>query len=92
MAQKGSTEPKASVVEAAVAETVAEAASPIVLTISIPLFLPSPFCFARPIALSVGATLLDGFRYIMRRYCGTYMNSQSTGNPGSSLSQYSSTR
>ncbi|CAN0364235.1 unnamed protein product [Laminaria digitata] len=32
-----------------------------------------------------------GFRYIKRRYCGTYVNVQYTGNPGSSLSQYSST-
>lgn len=78
---EGSTEPKRSVVEAA---------SPIVLTVSLN-FLPLPFLFC----FAIGAThFLTGFCRIMRRCCGTYIRKyeiiRHTGNPGSFLSQYDS--
>ena len=50
-------------------------ASPLYLLLCVPLSAPRN---------------LMGFRYIVRRHNGTYVNSQYTGTPGSSLSQYSS--
>ena len=52
-------------------------ASPLYLLLCVPLSAPRN---------------LMGFRYIVRRHNGTYVNSQytSSGIPGSSLSQYSS--
>ena len=32
---------------------------------------------------------LTGFRYIVRRYCGTLISSQHAGNPSNALDQYS---
>ena len=59
--------------------SVVEAPSSIFLTVSLlhacPLLAPR---------------ILIGYCYNMRRYCGTYVNSQNTCDPGSSLSQHSS--
>ena len=54
-----------------------EAASPIVLTVSLPVSLsPLSSCSACP--LCSYAVNFDGFPPFVRRYCRTYVNSQST--------------
>ena len=55
-----------------------EAVSSIVLTASLPPFLPSLVCFAG--SFSASRTLM-GFRYIMKRYCGTYNGEPVNGTP-----------
>ena len=60
-----------------------------VLTVSVPLFSIS--FVLRALSRPSTPSILMGFRSILRRCCGTYVNIQYTGNPGSSLSQCSST-